>query len=159
MTQARILQAYSFILLVIRVIFIFQQKHPDTTALYTHNTAAALETITTYNSDSEEGNTTNNDYNTSSLAIMEQEQPEEKPLLVEDYIQKQTNIATLEQLYTDNPNSELLYALINALLSQHRFVDANDYIQEALTTFPDSIDPYTHIYAVFHSPSLRISQV
>ncbi len=158
MIQTRILQAYTFVLLVIRVIFLFQQKHPDTASLYAHTTEPVLQETTVHNTAPQES-TANTDV-VWSLAIMDQEEEWEKePLLADDYIQNQANISVIKQLYDDNPNSELLYALINALLSQHRFVEANNYIQEAVERYPDSLDPYTHIYTVFHSPSLRISQV
>lgn len=82
----------------------------------------------------------------------------ESNILASDYSEKQANTKLLKELYIQNPTSELLQTLISVLLDQHRFDEAYTYVQEADRTYPESLDPYTHIYAAFHAPSISISQ-
>lgn len=44
-------------------------------------------------------------------------------------------------------------------MEQHRFDEAYTYVQESITRYPGELDPYTHIYATFHAPSVTISQL
>jgi len=78
--------------------------------------------------------------------------------IAQDYQEKQTNITLLKEVYTQHPTSELLHTLIDALLEQHRFDEAYSYVIEFEKLYPGMLDPYTHIYAAFHAPSISISQ-
>lgn len=97
MTQTRILQAYTCILLVIRVVFLFQQKH----------TVVALENTPTPPTQVEKNIAPQHSAaevmeESGSLALGKSQQAAQ--LLPADYIQRQSNVAILKQLYKQNPS-------------------------------------------------------
>lgn len=148
----RLIQAYACILLIVRVVFIFMQKDTAIATVPTIDTPimettlqsavhSSAEMISSQNITPVQAYTTTGN---NSLAV--------------DYNEKQTNTKLLKELYTQNPTSELLHTLIDVLLAQHRFDEAYNYVQESEKIYPGSLDPYTHIYAAFHAPSISISQ-
>jgi len=149
----RLLQAYTCILLIVRVVFIFLQK--DTIVATAPNTPIMETTLQNAVHSSAESLVLESN---SSLSPVQSYDNAETPILAANYSEKQANTKLLKDLYIQNPTSELLHTLIDALLEQHRFDEAYNYVQESEKTYPGSLDPYTHIYAAFHAPSISISQ-
>lgn len=148
----RLLQAYTCILLIVRVVFIFLQKNTVVATVPTIDTPVIETTIpNTVHSSAETA--------TQNISPVEAYSSNETNTLAADYSEKQANTKLLKELYNQNPTSELLQTLIDVLLAQHRFDEAYGYVQEAEKNYPGTLDPYTHIYAAFHAPSISISQL
>lgn len=147
----RLLQAYSCILLIVWVVFIFLQKDPVVATV-----PPVIETTqqTEIHSSAESAAITDS----AQIAPVSAYAVEQNNTLAPDYTSKQANIKLIKELYANNPSSELLHTLIDVLLAQHRFDEAYGYVQEAEKNYPGTLDPYTHIYAAFHAPSISISQ-
>jgi hypothetical protein len=133
------------------VVFIFLQKDTVVATVPTIDTPIIETTVpSTIHSSA----TTASD----TIGAIQEYNNTETSALASDYNEKQANTQLLKDLYSQNPSSELLHTLIDVLLAQHRFDEAYGYVQEAEQKYPGSLDPYTHIYAAFHAPSISISQ-
>ena|GEM_PF-1343956 len=150
----RLLQAYSCILLIIRVVFIFLQKD----VVVASTPSIPTPTIETTLQNTKHGSAEVFSLENTDITDVQAYNNTQTSLLAADYSEKQANTKLLKELYMQNPTSELLHTLIDALLEQHRFDEAYTYVQESEKTYPGSLDPYTHIYASFHAPSISISQ-
>lgn len=148
----RLIQAYACILLIVRVVFIFLQKDTVVATTPIIDTPIMETTLQDMVHSSAEMISPQN------ISPVEAYDSAESNVLTSDYSEKQANTKLLKELYSQNPTSELLHTLIDVLLEQHRFDEAYNYIQESEKIYPGSLDPYTHIYAAFHAPSISISQ-
>lgn len=148
----RLLQAYTCILLIIRVVFIFLQKNTVVATI-----PPVIETTEQTAMHSSPDLPTMAD-NTQISPVSAYDVVEQNNTLAADYTNKQANTKLVKELYGKNPSSELLHTLIDVLLEQHRFDEAYGYVQEAEINYPGTLDPYRHIYAAFHAPSISISQ-
>ncbi len=150
----RLLQIYTFILLVIRIVFLFQQKHHG--EIYANYDIYPNDrTTNTYDNMMHGAATQDQEYQHIDRRT---NQDNLSDMLPADYIEKQANTELLIQLYEQQPDNNTLIHLINTLLSQHKFDLAYSYIEKAVQKDATLLDPHTHIYATFHAPSLIISQ-
>lgn len=147
----RLIQAYTCILLIIWVVFIFLQKNQDIATIPSTQTPIIEAT-------SEAAVHSSPMVTTENIGSIQEYSSEQNDSLLNEYNEKQANIQLLKDLYDQNPDGELLHTLIDVLLAQHRFDEAYAYVQESERLYPESLDPYTHIYAAFHAPSISISQ-